>query len=72
MRLTGRERSIVASCVGLADFQFVGLGPVALTQTPSNDKTFWTTTGMFPQEMIVTFPAMMKLASVEVRAAGGE
>eukprot|EP00047_Mylnosiga_fluctuans_P019475 m.82865 g.82865 ORF g.82865 m.82865 type:complete len:140 (+) comp8140_c0_seq2:1166-1585(+) len=35
-----------------------------------NDKTFWATTGLYPQELHITFPANTKLVLIEVRCAG--
>eukprot|EP00730_Choanoeca_flexa_P016969 TRINITY_DN8108_c0_g1_i2.p1 TRINITY_DN8108_c0_g1~~TRINITY_DN8108_c0_g1_i2.p1 ORF type:complete len:139 (+),score=20.47 TRINITY_DN8108_c0_g1_i2:140-556(+) len=34
-----------------------------------NDSTFWVTTGMYPQELIISFPATMRITSLETRSA---
>eukprot|EP00045_Choanoeca_perplexa_P000556 m.14949 g.14949 ORF g.14949 m.14949 type:complete len:139 (-) comp10384_c0_seq1:138-554(-) len=34
-----------------------------------DESTFWVTTGMYPQELIITFPTPMRITSLETRSA---
>lgn len=35
-----------------------------------NEKTFWVTTGMFPQEFIITFPNAIQVSSIKISSKG--
>ena len=37
-----------------------------------NDRTYWSTTGLFPQELVITFTASTKLVTFDVRSTGGK
>lgn len=37
-----------------------------------NEQTFWMTTGLFPQTVILTFPQNIEIKSVKVSGYGGK